>query len=112
VKYLGADYVIDYTREDFTNTGQLYDAIFDAVGKSSPSRSKRVLKKNGSYLSVGSSVSPKPEDLEFLKQLMEAEKIRPVIDRCYPFEQIVEAHRYVEKEHKRGNVVIRMENNV
>jgi NADPH:quinone reductase-like Zn-dependent oxidoreductase len=111
VKSLGADHVIDYTKEDFTTTGQTYDVIFDAVGKSSPSRSKRALKQNGSYLSVGSSISPKPEDLLFLKRLVETGKIRPVIDRRYPFEQIVEAHRYVERQHKKGNVVITMHNN-
>jgi NADPH:quinone reductase-like Zn-dependent oxidoreductase len=112
VKSLGADHTIDYTKDDFTNTGQTYDVIFDAVGKSSPSRSRRALKKNGSYVSVGSSVSPKPEDLVFLKQMIETGKLSSVIDRCYPFEQIVEAHRYVEKEHKKGNVVITLENNV
>jgi NADPH:quinone reductase-like Zn-dependent oxidoreductase len=106
VKSLGADHIIDYTKEDFTKGGKTYDVIFDAVGKSSPSRSKRSLKKNGSYLSVKSSASIKPEDLGFLKQLIEAGKIRSVIDRCYPFEQIPEAHKYVEKEHKKGNVVI------
>jgi NADPH:quinone reductase-like Zn-dependent oxidoreductase len=111
VKSLGADHVIDYTKEDFVNIAQTYDVIFDAVGKSSPSRSRRALKRNGAYLSVGSSISPKPEDLIFLKQLMEAGKIKPVIDRRYPFRQIVEAHRYVEKEHKKGNVVITMESN-
>ena len=109
VKSLGADRVIDYTKEDFTKNGQTYDVIFDAVGKSSPSHSKRSLKKNGSYLSVRSSADIKAEDLTFLKQLIEEGKLRSVIDRCYPFEQIPEAHRYVEKEHKKGNVVITME---
>ena len=112
VKSLGAHHIIDYTKDDFANTGQTYDVIFDAVGKSSPSRSRRALKKNGSYVSVGSSINPKPEDLTFLKQLIEAGKIKPVIDRCYPFGQIVEAHRYVEREHKKGNVVITLESNV
>ena len=110
VKSLGADQVIDYTKEDFTKTGQTYDVIFDAVGKSSSSRSKRALKEEGVYLSVGSSISPKPEDLLFLKQLIETGKIRPVVDRRYPFEQIPEAHQYVERQHKKGNVVITMEN--
>ena len=109
VKSLGADHVIDYTQEDFTKNGQTYDLIFDAVGKSSPARGKRALKKNGTYLSVMSSADIKPEDLLFLKQLIEAGHIKPVIDRCYPFDQIPEAHRYVERQHKKGNVVVSME---
>jgi NADPH:quinone reductase-like Zn-dependent oxidoreductase len=105
VKSLGANTVLDYTRDDFTKGSQTYDVIFDAVGKSS-SRSKRMLTKHGKFLSVGDSVNIKPEDLIFIKELVEAGKIKPVIDRCYPLEQIVEAHRYVEKGHKKGNVVI------
>ena len=109
VKSLGADHVIDYTQEDFTKNGLTYDLIFDAVGKSSPARGKRALKKNGTYLSVMSSADIKPEDLLLLKQLIEAGHIKPVIDRCYPFDQIPEAHRYVERQHKKGNVVVSME---
>ncbi len=111
VKALGADNVIDYTKEDFTKSGQTYDIIFDAVAKSSSSRSRRSLKKNGCYLSTKGSASIKTEDLIFLKELIEAEKIKPVIDRTYPLEQIVEAHRYVDKGHKKGNVVITVEHN-
>jgi len=106
VKSLGADNLIDYTKEDFTKNGQTYDVIFDAVGKSSPSRDKRSLKKNGFYLSVGSSATLKTEDLTVLKQLIESGKIRSVIDRCYPFAQVPEAHKYVQTQHKKGNVVI------
>ncbi|HEX4921694.1 MAG TPA: zinc-binding dehydrogenase, partial [Candidatus Bathyarchaeia archaeon] len=92
----------------FTKREERYDLIFDAVGKNSQANCKKALTPNGTYVSVVGQGNPKPriEDLLFLKELVEAGKIKPVIDRCYPLEQMVEAHRYVDQGHKKGNVVI------
>lgn len=129
VQSLGADTVIDYTQTDFTNTGDMYDIILDAVGKTTFSQCQGALKPNGYYLNtllvgaamqarwyamttdkhiIGGTAVPRTEALVFLKELSEAGLLKPVIDRCYPLEQIVEAHRYVEAGHKQGNVVIRV----
>jgi NADPH:quinone reductase-like Zn-dependent oxidoreductase len=128
LRTLGADQVIDYTKEDFTNGGQAYDVIIDVMGKSSFSGSVRTLKPFGRYLVAnqglfqsmrrrwtaltsnkkvlfGSAIQ-KAGDLIYLKDLIEAGKIKPVIDRGYPLERIAEAHKYVETGQKKGNVVI------
>ena len=136
VKSLGADKVIDYTKEDFTQSGKTYDVIFDTVvGKTSFSRCRNLLKQKGLYLAVagglkeliqmlwtsmigrkkvvfgGGLACERKENLCFIKELIKARKLKSVIDRCYPWEQIVEAHRYVDKGHKKGNVVITVEHN-
>ncbi len=111
VKSLGASQVVDYTREDFTQQGVIYDVVFDAVSKISSTRARKVLKPGGAYLNVHRDsharrdTSPL-EELLTLKELLESNTFKPVIDRVYTFEQIVEAHRYVDQGHKKGNVVL------
>ena len=140
LRSIGADRVIDYTQEDFSKSGQAYDFILDVVSKASFSACMRSLKPGGSYLIANPGLSqmirgrwtslisslpdrrsgnkvifgkaiPRSKDLNFLKELIEAGKIKSVIDRRYPLEQVAEAHRYVEKGHKKGNVVITVEHN-
>ena len=106
VRSLGASKTIDHTREDFTQGEERYDLILDAVGKSSKFMCRKVLVSDGIYLNVGMNRKDRAEDLARLKELIEAGEIRSVIDRHYPMEQIVEAHKYVEQGHKQGNVVI------
>lgn len=131
MKTLGADETIDYTKEDFTKNGKTYDVIFDTVGKSSFSKGIKSLTKNGTYLMsaaglkemrqglcvsltsrrkvISGVMSETGEDLVFFRELIEAGKFKSVIDRSYPLEQIVQAHAYVDKGHKKGNVVITVE---
>ncbi|MFC2096078.1 NAD(P)-dependent alcohol dehydrogenase [Bacteroidota bacterium] len=133
IKTIGADNVIDYTKDDFTKSNKTYDIIFDTVGKTSFSNCKSSLKQNGIFLEsgIGFGIIPlvlwtsifggkkakiaatglrapkeRTKDLIFLKKLMESGKIKPVIDKTYSLEQIAEAHRYVDKGHKKGNVII------
>jgi NADPH:quinone reductase-like Zn-dependent oxidoreductase len=130
VRSLGAGHVIDYTRADFTRDGETYDVIFDAVGKRSFSQCARALREGGVYMTTvpsagifvqmartavlghkravfaATGLSQSRANLEYLTGLMETGAIRPVIDRCYPLEEIAEAHRYVETSRKRGNVVV------
>jgi NADPH:quinone reductase-like Zn-dependent oxidoreductase len=132
LRSIGADHVIDYTKEDFTERGEIYDVIFDVIGKVSFSGSDNSLKQSGIYLLanptsqmvqaqwtrmtsnkkvVMQTASGTIEDLVFLRELIEAGKIKTVIDRTYPLEQVVEAHQYVETGQKQGNVVITVEHN-
>ncbi len=132
LRSIGADHVVDYTKEDFTENGEVYDVIFDVIGKVSFSRSKKSVTENGIYLLANpvsqmvqalwtrmnssnkvimETASGTIADLIYLRELIEEGKLITVIDRTYPLEQIIEAHRYVEKGGKLGNVVITVEHN-
>lgn len=111
VRSLGADKLIDYTKEDFTESGETYDVIFDAVGKIPSAKRKASLKESGLHLNVMTmkgNLKIDVDDLDTLKELCEAGKLKTVIDRTYSLAQIIEAHRYVDQGHKKGNVVIRV----
>lgn len=105
---LGARRVVDYSKDDFTKTNESYDLVFDAVGKITRKHAMKILKPTGRYVSVvhSGNAQEKLADLVYLNDLIVAGKFMPVIDRYYPFEQIVDAHRYVDQGHKKGNVVI------
>jgi NADPH:quinone reductase-like Zn-dependent oxidoreductase len=106
VRDIGADYVIDYTKDDFTRKGLTYDVIFDTVRKIRSSQCRGSLRRGGVFVSTRSPTSEKNEYLDFLRTFVEEGTLRPVIDKRFPLELTAEAHRYVDKGHKRGNVVI------
>jgi len=109
VKSLGADSVVDYTREELSKYGSGYDIVFDAVDKLPASRCKELLTDKGIFIKVSADGNVSIEDFYFLKELVEKGELKTIIDRKYPLEEIVEAHRYVEKGHKKGHVVITVE---
>ena len=112
VKSLGADHVIDYTKEDFSSSKAQYDVIFDTLAKFQKSQYSKVLAPNGNFVTMAKlDTKESMENLVFIKELIEAGEIKAFIDRCYPLEEMVEAHRYVDAGHKKGNVVITMEHN-
>ena len=112
VKSLGADHVIDYTKEDFSSREERYDVIYDTLGKFPKSKASKVLAPNGTYVTMAQLDSKqRMANLVFIKELAEAGEIKVVIDRCYPLEDMVEAHRYVDAGHKKGNVVISVRHN-
>jgi NADPH:quinone reductase-like Zn-dependent oxidoreductase len=113
VKSIGADNVIDYTKQNFTESESHYDFIFDAVGKTSKGECKNILTPNGTFTTImkgGSSKKERAQDLLILKKMIEEGEIKPVIDKKYAMDEIVAAHAYVEKGHKKGNVIIKIIN--
>ena len=112
VKSLGADQVIDYTKEDFSSSKAQYDVIFDTLAKFQKSQYSKVLAPNGNFVTMAKlDTKESMENLVFIKELIEAGEIKAFIDRCYPLEEMVEAHRYVDSGRKKGNVVITVEHN-
>lgn len=112
VKSLGADHVIDYTKEDFSSSKAQYDVIFDTLAKFQKSQYSKVLAPNGNFVTMAKlDTKESKENLVFIKELIEAGEIKAFIDRCYPLEEMVEAHRYVDSGRKKGNVVITVEHN-
>lgn len=108
VKSIGADKTIDYTKEDFTKGQEKYDIVYDAVMKSKSRKCKNILKKKGVFLNNYGLSKIKKEDFFLLKDLIENNKLKPIIDRIYPLDEIVAAHRYVDQGHKKGNVIIKI----
>lgn len=133
VKSIGADYIVDYTKEDLSKISNRFDIIFDVVGNTTFSKIKNLLNKNGKYLQAGITLNVFPsvlltsifgskkalimatglrspaernKDLQFIGELLQTSKIKPVIDRVYSLDQIAEAHSYVDKGHKKGNVIV------
>jgi NADPH:quinone reductase-like Zn-dependent oxidoreductase len=107
VKSLGADYIIDYTKEDISSSAERYDAVFDTVAKIPKSAASRVLTPNGIFVTIAKLDSKENiENLLFIRELIEAGEIKAVIDHCYPLERMIEAHGYVDAGHKKGNVVV------
>lgn len=106
VESIGADKVIDYTEEDFTQSETKYDIVYDAVIKAKPSQCQKILTPNGVFLNNSRLPKMEAADLLFLKELIEENKLKPIIDRTYALDEIVEAHRYVDTGRKKGNVAI------
>jgi len=111
VQSLGADAVIDYTKEDFTKKNEKYDIVYDAVMKTTKGRCRAILKDKGVFLNNNGLPKTVQNDLYILKELIEKKQFKPIIDRSYTLNEVVEAHRYVDKGHKKGNVVITVKHN-
>jgi len=106
VQDLGADHVLDYTKDDFTGHAGQYDVVFDTVAKCPRSRCRKLLKPGGKFFNTFQSIKLNPADLDFIRELCESGKVKPAIDKVYDFEDLPQAHRYVESFHKKGNVAV------